>query len=95
LIEAKRLRRWERKINGYFNIPLIATKADKEQLTNSDSEHTEGITVLNNGTDLDSFKFQDDGNRESALILMGQMDYFPNIYVGIYFYTNIFPLIKK
>ena len=93
-IEAKKLRRFEEKMAGDFNLCTTTTQGELEQLQELNADVPSA--VIPNGVDL-SYFYPRPGNpgKSAVLVFLGRMDYFPNIDGTLYFARNIFPLIRK
>jgi len=94
-LEAKRLQKWEKKINRTYDALLVTTEKEREKLELIDPSSEGKMRVISNGIDFDHFKPQKKEQDKPALIFTGQMDYLPNVDAAIYFYKRILPLIKR
>lgn len=94
-LEAKRLKKWEKTINEMCTSSIVVTEREKERLAAIDPSGKDKVHVINNGVDLERFKFQEEAAPKNMLIFTGQMDYLPNVDAVMYFYKEIFPLVKK
>ena len=98
--EAARLRKYERKIADLVNHCIVTTNTEAELFRSFIPDMR--ISIVANGVDTEYFKSQEgimdyglstiDKNK---IIFTGQMDYFANVDGILYFYREIFPLIKK
>lgn len=91
-IEHRRMKEFESK---YRQIPSIVTsETDKMVLDNY-----KNITVISNGVDVERFIYKSEEKLEKDknidMVFVGNMGYFPNIQAIEFFYTEIFPIIKK
>jgi len=94
LIEAKKLRRFEEKLAGEFDLCTATTQGELEEVQKLNSDVPSA--VIPNGVDLSYFYPRpEDAGKSVALVFLGRMDYFPNIDGTLYFARSIFPLIRQ
>ena len=91
-LEAQRLREFEAKIVKHTEACLVTSERERQCLDASDH-----VFVVPNGVDLSYFSPNANGlARESAtLLFIGAMNYFANVDGVLFFYNEIFPLIKR
>ncbi|MFZ5759499.1 MAG: TIGR03087 family PEP-CTERM/XrtA system glycosyltransferase [Thermodesulfobacteriota bacterium] len=97
-LEAKFLRRYEKRVSKEFQHIFITTEAEKALFLQQVSLEA-NITPLQNGVDFHYFspnhQTSIEKNEVYSLIFAGVMDYFPNIDGVKWFAEDIFPLILK
>jgi len=93
-IEAKKLRRFEEKLAGEFDLCTATTQGELEEVQKLNPNVPSA--VIPNGVDL-SYFYPRPGNpgKSAVLVFLGRMDYFPNIDGTLYFARSIFPLIRQ
>lgn len=84
---------YEKKLSKLFNAAIVVSNADREVLKKHAPDLP--IFVAPNGVDTDYFKSNYNLTKERSIIFTGVMDYHPNVSSVLYFYNNIFPLVKK
>jgi sugar transferase (PEP-CTERM/EpsH1 system associated) len=93
-IEAKKLRRFEEKLAGEFDLCTATTQSELEEVQKLNPNVPSA--VIPNGVDLSYFcPRPGDPGKSAALVFLGRMDYFPNIDGTLYFARSIFPLIRQ
>jgi sugar transferase (PEP-CTERM/EpsH1 system associated) len=92
IFESIKMPGYEKSLLQKFDHTLVSSPADKAHLSPGDQSH---MSVLPNGVDLDYFSFFD-GKRESdTIVFLGKMSYYINVASVLWFYREIFPLIRK
>lgn len=89
-----RLQAVERKIHLETTLSLVTSDIEKERLKKLSGENGSRIVVIPQGVALDFYQQQQATRKPKRLVFTGQMDYLPNIDGLIYFYNEVFPLIK-
>jgi sugar transferase (PEP-CTERM/EpsH1 system associated) len=92
-IEAMRLNSYEPEIIRKFDLGLVASGKDKKYL--EENMHLKGLSVIPNGVELDEDHQQRLKTDPFKIVFFANMRAFPNIDALIYFYKEIFPLIKQ
>jgi len=90
-LEYKRLKRYEPKFASYFDLNLVASNIDKEYFKGLGIEN---IYCLPNGVELEE-NDREIKNKKNNIIFFANLRAYPNQDAIIYFYREIFPLIKK
>ena len=93
--EAKRLKAWEDRINRDFDVSIVCTEKERDNLEAISAGGKDKIRVLENAVDPGYFSYREGLFDRKAVIFTGQMDYRPNVDAVIYFYFAILPLIRK
>lgn len=92
-VEYKRVLEHE-PIMDKYNLSLVCSQEDEKYLKSI--HHTDNVSVLPNGVDLDTFSFRNhDYTHNHTLLFTGNMDYAPNVDAAIYFVNDILPEIVK
>ena len=91
-LEAQRLRKFEAKIVKYAEACLVTSEDERQYLDAGNH-----VFVVPNGVDLGYFSPHANGSARVSptLLFMGAMNYFANIDGVLFFYNEIFPLIKR
>ena len=92
-IEATRLQDYEKEIIERFQHCIVATEKDAKLLKSSNSPNR--LSVISNGVNFDYFFHRGDNYDPYTIVFVGAMDYFANVDGVLYFYKEIFPLIKE
>jgi polysaccharide biosynthesis protein PslH len=93
IVEAYKLRRYE-KINCFkFNLNIMVSEDDKNML--KEISPTSRIEVVENGVDVDFFLPKNNHENTNRLIFAGRLDQYSNMDAVLHFCMNIWPLIKK
>jgi sugar transferase (PEP-CTERM/EpsH1 system associated) len=90
-LEYKRLKRYEPEISIYFDLNLVASDIDREYFENLDIKN---LYCLPNGVEIEE-NLQEVYNKQNKIIFFANLRAYPNQDAIIYFYKEIFPLIKK
>lgn len=94
-LECKRLRAWEAAIHRHSLATLLTTNRERKRLLELAPEKPETINVVPNGIDVSQYAGESPVSASPIVVFTGQMDYLPNIDAVVYFYHNVWPLIKK
>lgn len=94
-LEHFRLKKWEKILSSRTLLNLVTTQAEKEKLAQINFSSVRTTKVVRVGIEQNLFPETSIEKQSKNIIFVGQMDYLPNIDAVIYFYLNIFPLIKK
>lgn len=88
-----RILHWEKKIGKSVNCIIAVTDIDRQILRKSLPEAR--IEVVSTGTDIEYFlrEYKEVSNKD--IVFVGSMGHFPNVDAALYFYTEIFPKIRK
>jgi sugar transferase (PEP-CTERM/EpsH1 system associated) len=91
-VEANRVRTYETEIARWFDRVTMVSPLDREYLHSINSSVP--VSIVPMGVDLEYFQpnHEEDGPN---LLFTGIMSYFPNRDAVLYFYHEVFPLIKK
>jgi glycosyltransferase involved in cell wall biosynthesis len=87
------MRGWEPKIAARFDKTVSVSESDKNLLLSRNPNLD--IAVVPNGVDTRIYCPFPLKGREKNIIIVGTMDYEPNVDGVLHFYDEIFPLIKK
>ena len=87
------MRSWEPKIAARFDKIVSVSESDKNLLLSRNPNLD--IAVVPNGVDTRTYRPFPLKGREKNIIIVGSMDYEPNVDGVLHFYDEIFPLIKK
>jgi len=93
-LEAKKLRRYERQVAAAFDYCTLTTQGELEEFKklNVGRPHK----VIPNGVDGNYFHPNGGpGQGKPVIVLVGRMDYFPNIDAAQYFAKSIFPVVRQ
>jgi len=93
-IEARKLRKYEKKVAQKFQHCTLTTYGELEEF----KKLKLGLpsSVIPNGVDSSYFQHsQQRGGDAPIIVFLGRMDYFPNIDGVLYFAKEIFPLIRR
>ena len=93
-LEANRIRKLEKNINGAFTASVVTTEEERKKLEEVDLQKKGRAHVISNGVDLEYFSGRASESDSKNIIFTGQMDYLPNIEAVIYFCKDILPLVK-
>jgi sugar transferase (PEP-CTERM/EpsH1 system associated) len=91
-LEASKVRIYETEIAKWFDQVTMVSPLDMQCLLSRDSRLP--VSVVPMGVDLDYYQ-PDSRNDELNLLFTGTIKYFPNKDAILYFYHEIFPLIKE
>ena len=83
---------WMTKYMKKFDKIIAVTDSDKKKLSLFRAE--EDIEVVNTGVDIKHFSSGYEVVKENRLVFVGFMNHYPNVDAMLYFYNEIFPLIK-
>ena len=87
------LRKWEIRMARQFTRVVTMSERDRELFLSLGSECR--ISIVPNGVDTNTYRpFPLDG-REKVILLIGSMDYRPNVDAVLYFTKEIFPVVRK
>jgi glycosyltransferase involved in cell wall biosynthesis len=91
-LEASKVRLYETQIAKWFDRVTMVSSLDMECLLSNDSKLP--VSVLPMGVDIDYYQ---PGSSEYGvnLLFTGTIRYFPNKDTVLYFYNEIFPLVKR
>jgi polysaccharide biosynthesis protein PslH len=91
-LEASKVKLYETQIARWFDHVTMVSSTDMDCLLSNDSELS--VSVIPMGVDLDYYQ---SGSSEYGINLLftGTIRYFPNKDAVLYFYNEIFPLVKK
>lgn len=91
-LEASKVKLYETQIARWFDHVTMVSSTDMDCLLSHDSELS--VSVIPMGVDLDYYQ---SGSSEYGINLLftGTIRYFPNKDAVLYFYNEIFPLVKK
>jgi len=92
--EARKLRRFERRIASHFHQCAVITQGEFEEFQRLATDVP--CTIIPNGVDTDHFAYNGgDPKGSPSIVFVGRMDYFPNVDGISYFVKEIFPLIRQ
>ena len=88
-----KLQRYERALFSQFDLALVTSLQDRQNLMGYVPLESSQIGVVPNGVDLDSYHFRSDSSEGSLLAYTGALTYFANFDAMQYFLEDIFPTI--
>ncbi len=93
LMEARKLRRYEKDNCPKFDLNIVVSEFDKEIL----EEISPGlkIEIVENGVDINYFLPSERKNNNKRLIFAGRLDQYSNKDAILYFCNKVWPLIKE
>ncbi|MGB9595602.1 MAG: TIGR03087 family PEP-CTERM/XrtA system glycosyltransferase [Candidatus Poribacteria bacterium] len=91
-LEASKVKLYETQIAKWFNHVTMVSPLDMQCLLSNDSNLT--ISVVPMGVDIDYYQ-PSSSNYGTNLLFTGTIRYFPNKDAVLYFYKQIFPLVKS
>ncbi len=92
-IEGVRMKRYEKFIAENFQRCIFVAERDQKLFRSIKPDIN--ASVIPNGVNLEYFSNNFDSSNDLNIIFTGAMDYFANVDGVLYFYREIFPLIKK
>lgn len=92
-IENSRLRRYETRLCKLFQCGFLVSEKEAEDFYNLVTPWSDLMPLLN-GVDLDLFQPGGQAYDSRRIVFTGAMDYFANVESVLYFYREIFPLIR-
>lgn len=92
LVEWLKVRRYEAWALTHFDQVLVSSPVDRQAL---ESNGRKGVAVIPNGVDIDYFSFYEGPKDESTLVFLGKMSYYVNVSSVLWFYRQVFPIIRK
>jgi sugar transferase (PEP-CTERM/EpsH1 system associated) len=92
LAEWLKVRRFEPKIMHCFDRVVISSPADGRVLEDAGCGQT---SVIANGVDTSYFSFSEGPRHEETIVFLGKMSYYPNVASVLWFYHQVFPLIRR
>lgn len=93
LVQARRLRRYERSVCNKADHVLAVSDEDRRKLLALDLEVP--VSVIPNCIDVGEYKPLDRKTEDIDLIFVGKMDYRPNIDAVLWFADEVWPLIRR
>ncbi|SNB46132.1 glycosyltransferase family 4 protein [Geobacter sp. DSM 9736] len=87
------LRRWERYLVSRSDLNIVMSDVDR--LTLTEATNGTNIAVVPNGVDTELISFREKNKPQETVSYFGTMDYMPNHDAALYFYREIFPLIRE
>lgn len=85
--------RWEPLMVSRFDKVIVVSEADRQRLLSMCP--SADAAVIPNGVDTIAYRPYPRAQRKANLLLVGSMDYEPNVDAAFYFHKKIFPLIKE
>jgi len=92
-MQYRKLRRYEIRAMGQYDVCVVVSEEDKAILESMGVKNK--IFVVPNGTDTEHFKPSQQEVEENSIIWLGHMDVHTNRDAALYFWREIFPLIRK
>ena len=92
-IEWLKINIYEPRIIKYFNKCLLISEADTK--TSGSLRQAGNVSVISNGVDFEYFNPTGKQYNPNLIVFIGNLHSFPNRDAVLYFYRDIFPLIKK
>ena len=83
----------ERNIYSQFNHCVVVSEKDKAAI----QRHAPNldITVMTNGVDLEYYGYRPYSGPDHKIVFTGSMSYAPNVDAALFFYREIFPLVRQ
>lgn len=92
-LEGLKLQRYEAKVCHMFDINLVVSKADRKRLLKIAPNAK--VEIIPNGVDTKYFKPEKSKHIPHTLLFTGTLNFYPNEDAVLYFFYNIWPLLKK
>lgn len=92
-IEQKRVLNYELSIINKFDYSLLVSPIDRNYL--HDFGSTENVRVVPNGVNTSYFRYSHNNHDPYRITFHGNIHYMPNTDAVLYFYREIFPIIKS
>ncbi len=92
-LDARKLRRYERKIAGKFQRCSVTAPGELEEFRTLNVSVP--VTLIPNGVDLEYFRRRPVMPGSTRIVFLGRMDYYPNVDGITRFAGEIFPLIRQ
>jgi len=87
------IKKYEKRYCKEYDLNIVVSEVDKSRL--QEIEQDIKIEVVANGVDCDYFQFSSRENSNEELIFTGTLDYYPNSHAIIYFFSDVWPFLKK
>jgi len=84
---------WEPKVARQFDRTLVVSEVDRVLLQALDPQLD--VAVIPNGVDTRACRPFPLGDRDKNILIVGSMDYPPNIDAALHFHKRIYPLIRR
>lgn len=91
-LEYRKVRRYEPSIMSHFDSCLLISEHDKQALDGHES--IDNVFYSPHGVDVDYYTPRSAVDRENAVLLCGVMETPTNIDAALWFYEQVFPLVK-
>ena len=91
--QAWKLKRYERSSSELFDYQTVCSAEDKDTLQQFCPEAR--VVVVPNGVDIETFKPSGERETPNSLIYVGGLSWFPNRDAIMFFYREIWPLLKN
>lgn len=92
-VEARRVYQYELETIRRSDIGIFISEVDANYLKNSDN--FDKIKIVENGVNLEKFRFYTDEYNSKQLVFVGNMRTFPNTDAVLYFIKKVLPIIKE
>jgi polysaccharide biosynthesis protein PslH len=92
-LEARKLRRYEHKVAGDFDVHLVVSELDAERLR--DIRQGANTHVVANGVDVDFFRASGRLRQRGHLVMISGMNWFPNRDAVLYMVNSIWPAVAS
>ena len=87
-------RNYESRFDTTINLYATLTRQNEQEILRLNPD-IPAKNCLTNGVDLDYFQFQFSDEKPAGVCFVGLMNYPPNVDAVLYFYKDVFPLIRK
>jgi len=91
LIESIKMKDYELKIQNHYDGVMVSSPIDQKVLQNNGQQ----VSIIPNGVDLKFFSFQESPKESRTIIFLGKMSYYVNVASVLWFYQEVFPLIRQ
>lgn len=90
LIEWTKMRGYEKRILHHYSRVLVSSSADR-----SEFDTQQPVEILPNGVDLNYFAYAGGQSQGATIVFLGKMSYYVNVASVLWFYKEVFPLIRQ
>lgn len=91
--QIEKIKVYEKRLSADFDLNLVCSEKDKDILKKLSP--SSNVEVIPNGVDLNYYQTGHKSFPGLTLIFVGRLDYLPNSQGVLYFYNNVWPLVKK
>jgi len=91
LVEWLKMRDYEPWIIQHYDKVVVSSPIDKNTFNSARRE----VEIIPNGVDLNYFNWYKGPREENSIVFLGKMSYYVNIASVLWFYHNVFPLVRR